>query len=560
MSTVIEKNEIQPHSIKKTQHSLTLSARQLCDLELLMNGAFAPLTGFLTETDYVSVLQNMRLSNGALWPMPITLDVDSAFASKIIAGESILLRDNEGNILAELQITDRWTPDKLLEARSVFGTTDTTHPGVNALLHHTGAVYVGGKITCLKMPTHYDFASLRQTPAELKNLFQEKKWDKVVAFQTRNPMHRAHQELTLRAAKEHDAKLLIHPVVGMTKPGDIDYVTRIHCYSKVLKTYLENQAMLSLLPLAMRMGGPREALWHALIRKNYGCTHFIVGRDHAGPGTDKNGKPFYDPYAAQSLVSQYQQEIGMKVVPFSEMVYDKTAKRYFPIEQIKNPDNIANISGTEVRRRLQTGEVIPEWFSFPEVVAELRRAYPPNHQRGFTLFFTGLSGAGKSTIANALIQRLNELCPNRTVSLLDGDLVRQLLSSRLGFSKEDRELNIRRIAYVASEITRHRGIAICALIAPYTSARLDARNMINQYGGFFEIFVNTPLSVCQSRDPKGLYQKAKSGEIKNFTGVDDVYESPAQPEVLIDSEKCDVASAVEKIIQKLISDGYLCAA
>lgn len=537
--------------------SWTLSPRQQCDLELIMNGAFAPLTGFLSQADYTSVLQSMRLMNGAVWPMPITLDVTPAFADHTSLGEIILLRDGEGNALAELTISDRWTPDKIREAQLVFGTEDTTHPGVNALLNQTNSIYIAGSVRCLKMPAHYDFASLRRTPAELKKLFKEKKWEKIVAFQTRNPMHRAHQELTLLAAKQHDAKLLIHPVVGMTKPGDIDYFTRIRCYSKVLETYPDNQAMLSLLPLAMRMGGPREALWHAIIRKNYGCTHFIVGRDHAGPGNDKNGKPFYDPYAAQTLVSQYQDEIGITLIPFQEMVYDKVAQRYFPVDQVKNSADIASISGTEVRSLLQNGDDIPDWFSYPSVVEELRKAYPPNHQRGFTLFFTGLSGAGKSTIANALIQRLHELCSGRAISLLDGDLVRQLLSSRLGFSKEDRELNIRRIAYVASEITRHHGIAICALIAPYSATRQEARAMINSSGGFFEIFINTALSVCQERDPKGLYQKAKEGEIKNFTGVDDVYETPINPEVIIDAGKCDIATAVEKIIQKLVETGYI---
>lgn len=545
---------------KITQHlkSWVLSSRQCCDLELLMNGGFAPLRGFLTQDEYESVLLTMRLKDGSLWPIPITLDVHDEFANQLALGEKILLRDGEGNALAEMQITDRWIPDKSHEAQCVFGTEDSTHSGVHALLTQSNSVYIGGPIRQLKMPTYYDFVSLRHTPAELKQLFQEKKWENIVAFQTRNPMHRAHQALTLLAAKKYDAKILIHPAVGQTKPGDIDYVTRIRCYSTVLATYPDNQAMLSLLPLAMRMAGPREALWHALIRKNYGCTHFIVGRDHAGPGNDKAGKAFYDPYAAQALVSMHQAEMGIVMMPFQEMVYDKVEKRYTSVDQINNPENIASISGTEVRRRLQSGEDIPEWFSFPAVVKELRKAYPSNHQRGFTLFFTGLSAAGKSSIAKALIQRLHELAPNRPVSLLDGDLVRQLLSSRLGFSKEDRELNIRRIAYVASEITRHRGIAICALIAPYAATRQEARAMITQSGGgFFEIYVSTLLSVCQERDPKGLYQKVRDGEIKHFTGVDDVYEIPQNPEIIIDTEKSDIATAVEQIIRRLQLTNYL---
>ncbi|MCX7120298.1 MAG: bifunctional sulfate adenylyltransferase/adenylylsulfate kinase [Gammaproteobacteria bacterium] len=537
--------------------SWVLTPKQFCDLEMLMNGAFAPLNGFLTQKDYDSVVTHMRLENSTLWPMPITLDVNPAFADQLSLGDVISLRDAEGIVLAKLTVSDIWTPNKIHEAQHVFGTSDVTHPGVNVLLNQMGSVYVGGRVECVSMPTHYDFAALRQTPAEFKKIIQEKKWKKIVAFQTRNPMHRAHQELTLLAAKEHDAKILIHPVVGMTKPGDIDYFTRIRCYSKVLATYPENHAMLSLLPLAMRMGGPREALWHAIIRKNYGCTHFIVGRDHAGPGNDKNGNPFYDPYAAQLLVAQHQAEIGIVMVPFQEMVYDTAENKYIAEDKIKNPDNIARISGTEVRKRLQNNEAIPDWFSFPEVVEELRQSFLPNHKRGFTLFFTGLSGAGKSTIAKALVQRIHEFCPHRAISLLDGDLVRQLLSSRLGFSKEDRELNVRRISYVASEITRHNGIALCALIAPYARTRQEARTMIGESGGFFEIYISTSLSVCESRDTKGLYQKAHDGLIENFTGVSDVYEMPEKADVVIDTAKCDIGTAVDKIINKLLLDGYL---
>ncbi|OGT46088.1 MAG: adenylyltransferase [Gammaproteobacteria bacterium RIFCSPHIGHO2_12_FULL_38_11] len=562
--SVIEVNEQKRESEVRAQRALarqvsvwTLTPKQFCDLELLMNGAFAPLTGFLGKKDYDSVVSHMRLENSTLWPIPITLDVNSEFAEQLSPGDIILLRDGEGIALAKLHVSDIWTPDKMHEARCVFGTTDTTHPGVNILLNQMGSVYIGGRVACLAMPKHYDFSALRQTPAEFKKIIQAKKWKNIVAFQTRNPMHRAHQELTLLAAKEHDAKILIHPVVGMTKPGDIDYFTRIRCYSKVMASYPENQAMLSLLPLAMRMGGPREALWHAIIRKNYGCTHFIVGRDHAGPGNDKNGNPFYDPYAAQLLVAEHQAEIGITMVPFQEMVYDTVEKKYIAEDKIKNPNSIARISGTEVRKRLQNGLDIPDWFSFPEVVSELRKSFPPNHERGFTLFFTGLSGAGKSTIAKALVQRLHEFCPYRAISLLDGDLVRQLLSSRLGFSKEDRELNIRRITYVASEITRHRGIAICALIAPYAATREEARTMIGQSGGFFEIHVSTSLSICEARDTKGLYQKAHDGLIQNFTGVSDTYEAPEKPDVLIDTAECDIATAVEKIINKLLLDGYL---
>ncbi len=551
------------HDIKKTTKTalnfveITLTQRQLCDLELILNGGFSPLSGFMSQVDYESVLSNMRLSNGLVFPMPITLDVSSLQALDIYVGQDIILRDLEGTALAALSVSDKWIPDKKQEALCVFGTTDTTHPAVSYLFNKAGDVYIGGSLRAICLPKHYDFKHLRLTPMQLKKQFQENGWDKIVAFQTRNPMHRAHVELTLMATRDENAKLLIHPSVGLTKPGDIDYFTRIRCYEKVLDAYPKNHAVLGLLPLAMRMGGPKEALWHALIRKNYGCTHFIVGRDHAGPGFDKNGKPFYDPYAAQELVGQYQAEIGIKMLPFSEVVYDKKHQRYLPVDKITDDCDSAQISGTQFRKMLRDGDEIPVWFSFSGVIAELRKVYQPKCRQGFTLFFTGLSGAGKSTIANALMQRLHECCSDRVITLLDGDIVRTLLSSKLGFSKEDRNLNIQRIAYVASEITRHNGIAICAPIAPYADARLDARKMINSHGGFFEIYINTSLSVCRSRDPKGLYKKVDAGLIKNFTGVDDPYEAPTHPDIEIQTSQCSVEMAVEKIIQSLRSGGYI---
>lgn len=536
--------------------SWDLSRRQLCDIELLLNGAFSPLEGFLAEQDYRGVLDDMRLSSGVFWPMPITLDVSEDFAAPLKEGDGIALRDPEGVLIATLEISSIYRPDKSAEAAAVFGTTDDTHPGVNYLLNQANAVYLGGRLRGVEAPIHYDFKHLRDDPEELRRRFEKLGWRRVVAFQTRNPMHRAHQELTFRAAKEVEANLLIHPVVGMTKPGDVDHFTRVRCYERVLPYYPEQTTSLSLLPLAMRMAGPREAVWHALIRKNYGCTHFIVGRDHAGPGSGRDGKPFYGPYDAQELMKQYEAELDITMVPFRNMVYVEDRAQYQPEDEIEEGVRVSSISGTELRRRLQDGLDIPDWFSFPEVVAELRRTHPPRYQQGFTVFFTGLSGSGKSTVANALMVKLMEM-GDRPVSLLDGDVVRKNLSSELGFSKEHRDLNIQRIGYVASEITKNGGIAICAPIAPYANTRRSVREMIEPLGGFIEVYVATPLEVCEQRDRKGLYAKARAGLIKGFTGIDDPYEVPENPEMSIDTAEMSPDLAAHRIVVKLESAGFI---
>ncbi|MCZ8152675.1 MAG: bifunctional sulfate adenylyltransferase/adenylylsulfate kinase, partial [Rhodobacteraceae bacterium] len=465
---------VSPESAQKLKHeaaalpSWDLTPRQVCDLELLMNGGFHPLKGFQSEADYNGTVETMRTADGTLWPIPVTLDVSQAFADKIEPGQDIALRDQEGVILAILSITDKWVPNKANEAEKVFGADDLAHPAVNYLHNVAGPVYLGGPITGIQQPVHYDFRARRDTPNELRAFFRKMGWRRIVAFQTRNPLHRAHQELTFRAAKEAEANLLIHPVVGMTKPGDVDHFTRVRCYEAVLDQYPASTTHLSLLNLAMRMGGPREALWHAIIRKNHGLTHFIVGRDHAGPGKNSQGKDFYDPYAAQTLVAEHQKEIGIEMVDFKQMVYVQEKAQYYPVDEVPEGSTVLDISGTELRRRLREGLEIPDWFSFPQVVTELRRTSPPRAKQGFTVFFTGLSGSGKSTIANALMVKLMEM-GGRPVTLLDGDVVRKHLSSELGFSKEHRDINIRRIGYVASEITKNGGIAICAPIAPYTA-------------------------------------------------------------------------------------------
>ena len=538
--------------------SWDLTPRQICDLELLMNGGFSPLKGFMSERDYDSVVDTMRLADGSLWPMPITLDVSQDFADKIEPGTDIALRDQEGVILAILSVSDKWTPNKQHEAEKVFGADDQAHPAVYYLHNTAGPVYLGGPVIGIQQPVHYDYKSRRDTPNELRAYFRKVGWRRVVAFQTRNPLHRAHQELTFRAAKEAQANLLIHPIVGMTKPGDIDHFTRVRCYEAVLDKYPAATTHLSLLNLAMRMAGPREAVWHGLIRRNHGCTHFIVGRDHAGPGKNSKGEDFYGPYDAQDLFREHQDEIGIEMVDFKHMVYVQERAQYEAVDEIEDRDNVTilNISGTELRRRLQEGLEIPDWFSFPEVVAELRRTRPPRSQQGFTVFFTGFSGSGKSTIANALMVKLMEM-GGRPVTLLDGDIVRKNLSSELGFSKEHRDLNIRRIGYVASEITKNGGIAICAPIAPYAATRRAVREDVEQYGAFVEVHVATSLEECERRDRKGLYKLAREGKIKEFTGISDPYDVPENPELRVETENVEVDNCAHQVILKLESMGLI---
>lgn len=535
--------------------SWDLTPRQLCDFELLVSGGFSPLRGFMVTGDYQSVCSDMRLADRTLWPIPVTLDLSREAAEGVSIGDRIALRDPEGVLLGALSVEDVWEPDLMGEAEQVFGTTNPEHPGVRYLRQSTHPVYVGGPIASVQRPIHYDFRHLRKSPAELRTEFSERGWSKVVAFQTRNPMHRAHVELTKRATAEVEGNLLIHPSVGMTKPGDVDHYTRVRCYQAVLGRYPDGAA-LSLLPLAMRMGGPREAVWHAIIRKNHGCSHLVVGRDHAGPGHDLSGRPFYGPYAAQELLAKHEEELGMAMVDFRMMVYAPGRDSYFPEDEVPAGVQTVNISGTELRERLATGAEIPSWFSYPEVVEELRRTHPPRSEQGFTVFFTGLSGSGKSTIANALLVKLLEL-GGRSITLLDGDLVRKNLSSELGFSKEHRDINIRRIGYVAAEITKAGGIAICAPIAPYDTTRRDVRAMVEAGGGFVLVHVATPIEICEERDRKGLYAKARAGLIPEFTGVSDPYEAPLDAEIAIHAEVLSPDAAAEQILQYLADLGFI---
>ncbi|HAU36142.1 MAG TPA: adenylyltransferase [Phycisphaerales bacterium] len=536
--------------------SWNLTPRQLCDLELMMNGGFSPLRGFLSRADYDSVCAKMRLANDVLWPIPVTLDVKEELARRLQRGSKLALRDLEGYVLAVLTVQDVWQPDRQAEAEQVFGTSNPEHPAVGYLLKTAHPWYVGGSIEGVRVPHHYDYVEWRMTPAQVREKFAALGWRKIVAFQTRNPIHRAHQELTFRAAGELEANLLIHPVVGMTKSGDVDHYTRVRCYQAILTHYPHNTAMMSLLPLAMRMGGPREAVWHAIIRKNFGCTHFIVGRDHAGPGSDSKGKPFYGPYDAQELLRKHERELGIGMVPFKNMVYLPERDAYLPEDEVPPQAQTASISGTELRDRLAEGREIPAWFSFPEVVEELRRTYLPRRNQGFTVFFTGLSGSGKSTIANVLLVKLLEM-GGRPVTLLDGDIVRRNLSSELGFSREHRDINIRRIGFVASEITKNGGIALCAPIAPYDAVRRENRRLISAGGGYILVHVATPLEVCEQRDTKGLYAKARAGLIKEFTGISDPYEPPADAEIVLDTTDITPEECAQQIILHLEKEGYI---
>ena len=532
--------------------SLTLSLKQQCDLEMISNGAFSPLSTFNNQKDYEEILLNNKLSNGLVWPIPIVLDVPDQFLKSLDKNEYISLRNAEGFLLAILKVNEFWAPDKKEEANSVFKSNDPNHPGVDYLFNHTNNNYISGELVPIQSNKYFDFTHLRKSPQEVRDFFRLNNWKDVVAFQTRNPMHRAHFELTKLAMDKHNSKLLIHPVIGISKPGDIDHFTRVKCYQHIIKYYPENSVELSLINLAMRMAGPKEALWHAIIRQNYGCNRIIIGRDHAGPGVNAEGKPYYQPYDAQELIARYQEELEIKMVPFKEMVFAKNKKTFLPLDKIEQNDPIEKLSGTQFKELLQQRTEIPSWYSFPEVIHELRKRFPKLHNQGLTVFFTGLSGAGKSTLANAIMYKLMET-EDRPITLLDGDIVRQHLSSELGFSKEDRDIHVKRIGYVASEITKHGGVAICAPIAPYSNTRKVVRNMIDEVGSFVEIHVATPLSVCEERDVKGLYKQARAGKILDFTGVSDPYEEPENPEITVDTSDITVEESSALILDKLRS-------
>ena len=533
--------------------SVQISARALCDLELLATGAFSPLDRFMTKFDYERVLTEMRLKNGMLFPIPVTLPVDEGALPSW--GEQVVLSDARNNTIAIMQIEEIYHYDAQREARLVIGSTDPRHPLISEMVRW-GKVYVSGEIKVINLPTYYDFAELRLTPAQVRTALEDMGNSHVVAFQTRNPMHRIHEELTKRAADEVNGSLLIHPVVGMTKPGDVDHYTRVRVYRALAENYYDpNRTILSLLPLAMRMAGPKEALWHAIIRRNYGATHLIIGRDHAGPGKDSQGRPFYGPYEAQLMVAQYSDEIGVQPIEFKELVYLADEERYEEDSKVHEGMRVFSISGTQVRDDyLAKGKLLPEWFTRPETAEILQEMYPPRHKQGACIWFTGLSGSGKSTTAEILTSLLLER--GRQVTLLDGDVVRTHLSKGLGFSREDRDTNILRIGFVAGEIAHHGGTVICAAISPYRATRNEVRKMVGEEH-FIEVFVDTPIEVCEERDIKGLYARARRGQITGFTGVDDPYESPVNPEIILDTVGSDALSNARKIVTYLEERGFV---
>lgn len=553
VNLIVSKKELTALSKKAGKlTTVKLSHRSICDLELLATGAFSPLNRFMGEKDYLNVLKEMRLSNGTLFPIPITLPVENIDDLKI--GKEVTLVGQKNEILAIIKIEEIFKWNHALESSCVFGSTDIKHPLVNEM-HTWGKYYISGPLQVLNLPKYHDFPELRITPKEMRKRLEKMGCPNVVAFQTRNPMHRAHEELTKRAAKQIRGALLIHPVVGMTKPGDVDHYIRVRCYKTLVDNYYgPKNVLLSLLPLAMRLAGPKEALWHAIIRRNYGASHFIVGRDHAGPGKNSKGENFYGPFAAQELSLKYSAEIGVKMIPFKELVYLQKEERYEESDKVSKNCKILSLSGTQIRNDYLThGKDLPSWFTRPKVASILKESYLPQYKKGVCIWFTGLPSSGKSTTAEILTELLT--AKGKQVTLLDGDTVRNHLSKGLGFSKEDRDINILRIGFVASEIVRHNGVVICAAVSPYEQTRNQVRSMMKERQ-FILVFNDTPVKICEKRDTKGMYQKARRGEIKGFTGVDDPYEPPVKPDIRL-TEKCAAEKNAYKILEYLANKGFI---
>lgn len=535
---------------------ITLNDRHMCDIELMATGAFSPLEGFMVRAEYESVVDRMRLQDNTLWPIPVCLDLSETQAKTLEAGQSAALRDPEGFLLAVMHIEDTWRPNKKREAEKVFQTGDKAHPGVRQLLDEVGDVYIGGRLEVISLPLHYDFKHLRRTPREIRREYKKLGWKKVVGYQTGSVIHRPQFEITLEAMRRAKANLLVLPIVGVMRTEEFDYYTRVRCYKEVMRHYPPDTHILSLLPHFVRLAGPREGILNALVAKNYGCTHFVVCHDHADPCTGNGSKCFYEKEKSQKIYAQYNEELGVALSHFEEMVYVPFEDRHLYESHIPKKAQTFKMTGFDIRARIRSGRKVPGWASFPEVLDELRKAYPPPSKQGFTVFCTGLSGAGKSTIAKVLFSKMLEL-GERPVTLLDGDIVRHNLSSELSFSKEHRDINVRRIGFVASEITKNRGVAICAPIAPYDHTRKEIREMIEAYGGFVEVHVSTPLVECENRDRKGMYAKARAGLIKGYTGIDDPYEVPEAPELRIDTTDITPDEAAQEILLFLGQRGYI---
>lgn len=535
---------------------ISLNKRQLCDFELLSTGAFFPLKGFMVRADYESVLDRLRLQDGTLWPIPICLDITEAQAENLEVGNSVTIRDPEGFQLGMMHVEDIWPVDAETCTLKLYGTTDKTHPGVDDLINHTGKYYVGGKLEVIHLPIHPDFKQIRLSPREVKDSYRKLGWKRIVGFHTRAPIHRPQFEMTLKAMKQAKANLLLLPNAGTSIPGDFDHYTRVRCYNAVRKQYPPDTYLMSLLPLAMRLAGAREAILHSIIARNYGCTHFLIGHDHAAPGSAICDNGFSDSTKTIESAKSLSSEVGTEIISFEKMVYLPFEDEYRPIDLVDKGAQTVSLSAADIRERIRNGKSIPEWAIFPEVEKELKKSYPPPARQGLTIFITGLSGAGKSTIARILYAKFLEL-GNRPVTLLDGDIVRRNLSSELKFSKEHRDINVRRIGFVASEITKNRGVAICAPIAPYERTRREIRKNIESHGGFVEVYVSTPITECEKRDRKGMYAKARAGLIKGFTGVDDPYEVPAAPEVNINTTDISPDEAVQEILILLRQKKYI---
>lgn len=557
VNLVVDENEREELLARAPQlSSLKITMRNLCDLELLATGAFSPLTTFMGKADYERVLHEMRLADGTLWPLPITLTADPVELPAV--GQEIVLRNANNDVIAIMTLEEVYHWDPETEAALAYGSTDPRHPMVSEM-ERWGKVCISGPIKVVNLPKYYDFVELRRTPAQVRAMLEEMGHDNVVAFQTRNPLHRIHEELTKRAAEKVKGSLLIHPTVGMTKPGDVDHYTRVRIYKALVENYYDKDStLLSLLPLAMRMAGPKEVMLHAIIRRNHGVNHFIVGRDHAGPGKDSTGKPFYGPYDAQENMKKYESELCVKMIPFEELFYLPDESRYVEGKDVPQGAKTLNISGTQVRDDyLARGKLLPEWFTRPETAEILREMYPPRHKQGFCIWFTGLSGSGKSATTQVLTSLLLER--GRQLTILDGDVVRTHLSKGLGFSKEDRDTNILRIGFVAGEIVRSGGAVICAAISPYRATRNEARKMVGD--NFITVYMDTPVEVCEERDVKGLYAKARQamddGKPMGFTGVDDPYEPPIDPEITLKGYGSTPEENARIIVQYLSDQGYL---
>ncbi len=541
-----------------TYPSLDLNRRQLCDLELLLNRAYYPLTGYLGREDYQSVLETMRLADGTLWPLPVCLDLPGEVARTLGPGDNLALRDGEGFLLAVLTVQEVWRADRAAEARALLGTDDPArHPGVRPLVEEVYPWYVSGAVEGISLPVHYDFRPLRLTPAQAHRRFAEAGWRRVIAYHAERPLFRAELEATQAAARQAGAHIFLHPAVVARDPGDLYHYTRVRCYQRALAHYPKGLALLGILPLLPRGAGPREALWQALIRKNFGCTHFMVAEDQGDPLAGRDSpQRIYPLNAAYELLAQHAEEAGITPVHLEPMAYVEDKAQYLPLSRVEPWMQVKSLSFPELRRRLEHDLALPEWFAPPDIVEELRRAWPPRSRQGFTIFLTGLPGAGKSTLAKVLVTKFMEM-RGRPVTLLDGDIVRKNLSSELGFSPEHRHLNVVRIGFVASEITKNGGIAVCAPIAPYERSRRQVREMISAVGGYIEVYVSTPLAVCEERDRKGMYAKARAGLIKGYTGVDDPYEPPARPELEIDTSDITPEEAAQEVLLYLAEQGYL---